>query len=260
MVNNGLAISISGKGGAGKTSITALLLKLLILNKYKNILIIDADPSVNLGDVLGIREKIKKTIAQIVDQAMVDVEPKSDNYDAPALLEYKIWEYLVKDEKSNFDLLSMGKTSGNRCYCAVNKILVDILDYLKSFYNIILIDMEAGLEHLSRGTDKNMDILFIVIDPSRMALGTAKRIAEILKEVHLSFKEIYVIGNKFSTNSDDFLDNFCKQHDFKYLGSIPYDKNIERFNLEGKPLLKLPIDSEAFKKLEKIFKTFPNLF
>ncbi|MFX0133562.1 MAG: AAA family ATPase [Candidatus Hodarchaeota archaeon] len=255
MAEINLTISISGKGGTGKTTFTALLLKYLIQNDFKNILAVDADPAVNLGDVLGIRE-IKNTIGEIVDKTMVEVEDKSEDYDAPSLLEYKIWESIIKNEDLHFDLLSMGKTSGDKCYCAVNKALVAMLDYLKSFYNIILIDMEAGLEHLSRGTDKNMDILFIVVTPSRMSLNTATRISEILKECHLTFKDIYVIGNKFLTNSDDILEKFCKNINFKYLGSIPYDKEIETLNFEGKSLLNLSKNSSAFKKLEEIFKSY----
>ncbi|NVM02133.1 MAG: AAA family ATPase [Candidatus Helarchaeota archaeon] len=255
MAERNLTISISGKGGTGKTTFTALLLKFLIQNDFKNILAVDADPAVNLGDVLGIRE-IKNTIGEIVDKTMNEVEDKSEDYDAPALLEYKIWDSIIKNEKLNFDLLSMGKTSGDKCYCAVNKALVAILDYLKSFYNVILIDMEAGLEHLSRGTDKNIEILFIVVNPSRMSLNTATRISEILKECHLTFKDVYVIGNKFLTYSDDILENFCKKLNFKYLGSIPYDKDIEKLNFEGKSLLNLSENSNAFKKIEKIFNSY----
>ena len=255
MVENNLTISISGKGGTGKTTLTALILKFLIQNNFKNILAVDADPAVNLRDVLGVTE-IKNTIGEIVDTTMDEVEDKSDDYDAPTLLEYKIWESIIKHEKLNFDLLSMGKTSGAKCYCVVNKALVAMLDYLKSFYNIILIDMEAGLEHLSRGTDKNMDFLFIVVNPSRMSINTATRIADILKECHLTFKNVYVIGNKFATNSDKILEDLCKKNNFKYIGSIPYDKDIETLNFEGKSLLTLSENSKAFKKLEEILNSY----
>jgi len=189
-----LVVAFTGKGGTGKTVLTALALKLLLKQGRKNLLIVDADPATNLPDVLGI--KIDKTVGMVAtelkkkigeaDQIPPDIDKKS-------LLEGLILQTLV--ETPQFDLLAMGRTEGEGCYCLVNNLLTHIIDTLSKNYALTLMDMEAGLEHLSRRTDRDVDILIVVTDPSKMGIETARRIKELAKEVHIKFHKIYLVGN-----------------------------------------------------------------
>ncbi|MHA1861316.1 MAG: ATP-binding protein, partial [Candidatus Ranarchaeia archaeon] len=127
-----------------------------------------------------------------------------------------------------------------------------IIDTLVDNYDIILMDMEAGLEHLSRRTDHDVDIFIIVTDPSQMGFDTAERIVALTKEVHINFKSIYLLGNQFDTALASFLKERASKLDIKLAGIIPNDPLVMRYNLEGRDLLSLPDDSPALKAIEKI--------
>ncbi|MEM2534845.1 MAG: ArsA-related P-loop ATPase, partial [Candidatus Nezhaarchaeales archaeon] len=149
-----LVIAVSGKGGVGKTTITALMLRALIDMGIKSILVVDADPASNLPDVLGV--KIGKTVGEVTNE----LKKAIDRGELPPLLskrdflEFKVFEVL--NELPDFDLLVMGRTEGEGCYCMVNDVLTEVVDALSRNYAITLMDMEAGLEHLSRRTDRDV--------------------------------------------------------------------------------------------------------
>lgn len=252
-MNKKLVVSVSGKGGTGKTTVVALILKVLLNSSHKsikNILIVDADPAVNLPGVLGVEisntvgmtaTKLKKEVEQGTLPASVS---KSDLLEA--------WVYDVLVETPQFDLLAMGRSEGEGCYCYVNSVLTKILDTLSKNYTITLMDMEAGLEHLSRRTDRDVDIMLVVTDPSKMGLETAQRIKELTKEVHIDLKEIYLIGNRFSPDMKSSLNEKAAEIGLKFAGIIPQDPNIMEYNMLGKPLLSLPDSSPSLKAVEKI--------
>lgn len=254
-MNKKLVISVSGKGGSGKTTVAALILKVLLKNIHKSIksiLAVDADPAVNLPGVLGVTisstvgmtaTKLKKEIEQGTLAASIS---KSDLLEA--------WVYDVLVETPQFDLLAMGRSEGEGCYCYVNSVLTKILDTLSKNYSITLMDMEAGLEHLSRRTDRDVDIMLVVTDPSKMGLETARRIKEITEEVHIDLKEIYLIGNGFSPDTESFLREKAAEIGLKFAGIIPHDPNIMNYNMLGKSLLSLPDSSPAVKAVEEIVK------
>lgn len=249
----GKVISVSGKGGTGKTTLAALLLRVLLDNGgNRTILMVDADPASNLQEVLGVN--VEKTVGVMATELKKKIEKGSlpIGISKADLLEAWVFETLV--ELPEYDLLVMGRTEGEGCYCYVNSVLTRILDAITQNYDITIMDMEAGLEHLSRRTDRDVDILLIVTDPSKMGLKTAERIKELAHEVHIEVKEIYLVGSRFPEELVTMLEEKAKEMGVGFAGSIPTDPNVVKFNIEGRSLLELPMDSPALKAAEKIAK------
>ncbi|MFW9831528.1 MAG: hypothetical protein ACFFD8_07110, partial [Candidatus Thorarchaeota archaeon] len=169
-------------------------------------------------------------------------------------LEGEVYEALVEGDR--FDFLAMGRTEGEGCYCFVNRVLTQILDTITTNYDITLMDMDAGLEHLSRRTDRNVDMLLIVIDTSKMAFDAAVRIRDLAKEVHIDFKHIWVIANRFPTllmkDTVNNLEQRLNDFGLELAGIVPADDDIIAFNLKGRSLLELPDDHPAVKAVGDI--------
>lgn len=237
-----LVIAVSGKGGVGKTTFAALLLK--VLGKSgKNILVMDCDPDANLPDVLGVQVMRNKTVggkaAKLKEEiSRGQIPPEMEK---KKILEKEIFEVMI--ETKDFDLITMGCSEGPGCYCFANQLTTQILDTLSKNYDITLMDMEAGLEHLSRRTTRDVDVMVIVTDPSRMGLQTAKRIKELSKEVGITFKKIYLVGNKFTPETQPILQKTAAEIGIEFLGIIPLDNDIAKFNLEGRSLFDLAEDA-----------------
>ncbi len=247
-----LVISISGKGGTGKTTVTALLLKWLIQNTEKISLVVDADPATNLPDVLGV--ELLRTVGQSSKELKDKIEAGtlSPTLSKKDVIEANVFQTLVEEDR--FDLLAMGRSEGEGCYCFVNNMLTRILDTLTRNYEVAFLDMEAGLEHLSRRTDRDVDAMIVVTDPSKMGLETARRIKEIVDEVHIDVKHIYLVGNRFTPDLEELLQKTADDIGLEYGGIIPEDENVIAFNLTGKPLLDIPDDSPAYKAVGNLAK------
>lgn len=244
-------ISVSGKGGVGKTTLVALLLKVLVeCRPNDSILVVDADPATNLPDVLGV--KVKKTVGMVANKLKRDIEKGEIPIGISKRELLEAWVYDTLIELSDYDLLVMGRTEGEGCYCYVNSLLTKILDILASNYDVVLMDMEAGLEHISRRTDKDVDIMIIVVDPSLMSLKTAKRIKELIEEVHVNVREVYLVGNRFPSKAISKLGKWASKNEIELVGVIPEDENIYEYNISGIPLLKLPNDTPALKAVKEI--------
>jgi len=248
---HGLVIAVSGKGGVGKTTTTALMAKILgESSPDKSVLIIDANPDSNLADVLGI------SVTRTVGMVTADLRKALEKSEIPPtmtkkdILETRIFEIL--HETPSFDLLVMGRGEGEGCYCPVNAFLTHIVDRLMGNYDLTIMDMEAGLEHLSRRTDRDVDIMLVVTDPSSMGLMTAQRIKEVAKEVHIDFKKLYLIGNRWKPDMQPLLQEESKKLGYEFVGIIPTDDNIFTYNLTGKRLLDLPQDSPAIPAVKQI--------
>lgn len=244
----GRVIAITGKGGTGKTAVSALLLRhLLLSNEKARALIIDADPDANLAETLGV--EVKKTVGEAreyMQQARFEVPP---DYDKQKLFQAKLFEVLSEQER--YDLLVMGRSEGSGCYCFVNSLLKGIMDQTIDDYDLTIIDTPAGLEHLSRKTISDVDTLIVVTDESRRGLKTAERIRELAQELDLNFKNLYVIANKVSNeNSRNKILENAKELGLKVIGIIPFDENLARFDLVGDPLVDLPDDSPSVMEME----------
>lgn len=246
-------ISVSGKGGTGKTTLVALLLRVLIERRPDDsILVVDADPAANLPEVLGV--EVEKTVGMVANKLKRDIEKGNIPMGISKRELLEAWVYDTLVELPDYDLLVMGRTEGEGCYCYVNSLLTRILDILASNYDVVLMDMEAGLEHISRRTDKDVDIMVIVVDPSLMSLKTAKRIKELIKEVHVNVKEVYLVGNRFPSKAIGKLEMWAFENGMKLAGVIPEDENIYEYNISGIPLLKLPNDTPALRAVRGIAK------
>jgi len=235
----------------GKTTTTALMIKILSEQKSRrSILAIDANPDSNLPDLLG--TSVNKTVGTVTDDLKKAIEKDEIPFGMTKedILESRIFEILR--ETPNFDLLVMGRGEGEGCYCPVNAFLAHIIDRLSKNYDLTLMDMEAGLEHISRRTDRDVDIMIIVTDPSSMGLQTAKRIKELAKEVHIKFKKTYLIGNRFNPEMESTLKEEAKKLGIEFAGTIPLDENVSTYNLTGKPLTQLPDTSPALLSMRKI--------
>lgn len=246
-----MIIAVSGKGGAGKTLISSLLIKSL-KGSDRDILAIDADPDSNLPEALGI--KVERTVGDVreelkKDTAAGNIPQEANKWD---ILDYKIMESVI--ETPEFDLLVMGRPEGSGCYCAVNNMLRKIIETLSSNYDIIVIDTEAGLEHLSRRTTQNVDIMLVVTDTSKRGILTAQRIEKLSKELDISFNESYLIVNRVRRDMEDEVLKKVSETGLNVIGTVYEDEIVYRYDSEGKPLINLPDDSSANTAISKIVK------
>ena len=247
-----LVLAVSGKGGAGKSTLSALLIRVLSERGIGPLLAVDANPDSNLPHLLGV--EVSGTVADLTSE----MKRKIERGDLPPavtkrdLLEYGVIKILK--ETPTFDLLVMGRGEGEGCYCMVNALLTDILDTLSRNYFLTLIDEDAGLEHLSRRTDRDVDVMLIVTDPSAMGFRTAARIKEVAKEVHLEFKRMYLVGNRFSAEQVPMLEERAREMGLEVLGTIPHDDHVFRLNLLGRPLFELPSDSPSLRAAEALLR------
>ncbi len=235
-----IAVSVSGKGGTGKTTFTALLLKAILENTNKTVLVVDADPAANLPDVLGLEAEM--TVGDIVEELKDRTERGEAISLPPQLFEMYIQEAIIETEK--FDLIVMGRTESKGCYCYVNSVLRQIMQMIAKNYDVVLIDCEAGLEHIQRRVDQDIDILIVMTDGSKMGIHTAKKIVDLARRMGYKMKITGVVGN-FSASLNK-LAELAREISAEILGVLPYDENISKFSREGKSLLELPPDSPAY--------------
>ena len=245
----GKVIAITGKGGTGKTAVTAMLIRHLNNSEKKfRILAIDADPDANLADALG--AKVEKTVGDMREFMQDSRFTSSPDTDKQALFEAKIFEILL--EEDGYDLLVMGKPEGSGCYCYVNNLLRAIMDKTAKDYDLIVIDSPAGLEHFSRKIFPDLDDLIVVTDESRRGLTTGERIRDIAREMGLKYKDLYVVVNKITTGRRDKVIENATSLGLTVIGTIPYDESLAKFDLVGDPLIGLPDDSPAVQEMVNV--------
>jgi CO dehydrogenase maturation factor len=223
-------VAISGKGGTGKTTLAALIIRWLRDRGARAILAVDADSNVNLNDVLGV--PLKDTVGAIREEMRSKVSSLPGGMTKHAFLEYKIQSSLV--ETPEFDLIAMGRPEGPGCYCYANDLLRDILKTLGENYDFIVIDNEAGMEHLSRRTSQRIDDLFIVSDASPRGIVTAGRIGRLIGELDTRVGKKFLILNRVTTPLPSSLDELVRNEGLELGGIIPEDRDLLEMDRSGK--------------------------
>ncbi len=253
----GFSIAVAGKGGTGKTTLCGLTIRYLTEKKRGAVLAVDADANANLNDVLGV--KVHATVGALREtslEAVKSTAPRPGGMSMEQLFDYQIQQALI--EAKGFDLLVMGRPEGSGCYCAANNIIRKYMDKLADSYPYIIMDNEAGLEHLSRHTTQDTDLLLIISDPSVRGVMTAGRIGDLVKELNLNVKRAVLIVNRVQdgTSNDKSLQRAIAQQGVEFAGFVPADDLIFEYDLNGKPLIQLPADSRAltgyFAVLDKL--------
>jgi CO dehydrogenase maturation factor len=244
-----------GRGGVGKTSFIALMTKYLRGRKKCSILLIDADPDESLGELVGVdldKMQIKTVSDLLFDVRYGNITERLKSFSLAEKIEYLINQKALY-EGSDFDFLSIGTKWTEGCYCQPNNILKGLIASLEKNYDYILIDSPAGLEHLNRRITSSVDDVFAILNPTKKAFEHLKRAYKIISEIKIRFSNFYLLGNfQFS---DELLDSINKRSEFKYIGKLEYDRNVEEFNLQGKSLLQLQEDSPMFVSIKKITAT-----
>lgn len=238
----GKIIAMAGKGGTGKTTTAALIVRLIKDNKLGSVLAIDADPNSNLGETLGV--KSIDNIGKILDDIGSNPDKIPTSMTKERFIQHQVQSAI--QEEDGFDILSMGKPEGPGCYCYVNNVLRGVITKLIENYDYIIIDNEAGLEHLSRRTTRFADLLIVVSDASSVGLKSAKRIIELVKQLKFQVKKSFLLVNRFNKNIDNAK---VKETGLDYLGSLSSDKKIENLSLEGKSIFELKSNARILKEL-----------
>jgi len=244
-------IALSGKGGTGKTSIAALTVRYLKEKKRGPILAVDADSNSCLNEALGI--KVHATIGHLREDSLQAVRgggERPGGMSMEQLFDYQVQQSIV--EADGFDLMVMGRPEGPGCYCAANNIIRKYTDKLSETYPYVVIDNEAGMEHLSRRTTHSVDLLIIASDPTVKGIQTAKRIDSLVDELKLDVKKRTLIINRINEEDATGLYSYAERLGLYVAGLIPNDPEIFRFDLEGRPIIGLPEYSPSLNALFKI--------
>ena len=241
-------IAVAGKGGTGKTSFCALLIRYLVESGKTPVLAVDADANANLNEALGFpieNETVSELIAATKDPSKIPGGMTQDVF-----INYKLNAALTEGKK--VDLLVMGGPDGPGCFCFPNNILRKYLDSLTEGYKYAVIDNEAGLEHISRRTTRDIDAMFVVSDCSVRSVRSAGRIRQLISQLDTKVKKIYLILNKTTSEEAMILKDEIEKTGIRLAGLIPGDPMITEYDAEGKALFDLPADSPAVRSLFKI--------
>ena len=254
-----VTIALAGKGGVGKTTVSGMIIKYLAQNQTGSILAIDADPSSNLNMVLGldlewtvgdIREDMLEQVKTSLSQGGAAMGALPGGVNKRDYLDYQIRSSLA--EGSRFDLIAMGRGEGPGCYCAVNHNMREVIDGMSRHYAYVVIDNEAGMEHLSRRTTRDVQHLFIVSDPTQRGLVAAQRIADMRKELDINVENAYLIINRVRGELPAELKFFTDKLNVPLLGTIPANDELAEFEFSGKPLVELGDESPVYQSVAEI--------
>ncbi len=244
-------IAVAGKGGTGKTTVAGLLIRYLIEQRHGSILAIDADPSSNLNYVLGM--DVESTIGDIredmLDQVQASVATAGrmpGGMSKQDYLDYQIQMALVEGE--SVDLLAMGRPEGPGCYCAANQMMRVIMDRMGKSYDYVVMDNEAGMEHISRRTTRDVDHLIVVMDTSQRSLIAARRIIEMVPGLDVNVAKMYLVVNRLvGDKMAPPLAEAVAGLDIELVGVVPNDAVMSEFEFSGRPLIELPPETAVVR-------------
>ena len=240
-------IALAGKGGTGKTTLAGLLIKYLVAKGKTPILAVDADCNANLNEVLGL--EIKDTLGQAREDMKKGKVPSGMTKDV--FLSMRLEEAVAEEE--GFDLVVMGQPEGAGCYCAANSLLTNFLERLVDNYAYLVMDNEAGMEHISRLTTHNVDRLLIVTDASRRGLQAGLRINKLARELNIGVRKSYLIMNRAKSEPLAEVLDILAQDDLELAGTVPDDQTVYAYDLKGKPTIEIEPDNPAVKAAFAIF-------
>ncbi len=241
------SVALAGKGGTGKTTVAGMLIKYLVDKGKKPVLAVDADSNANLNEVLGL--SFDQTLGGAREQMKKGDVPSGMTKDL--FIEMKLEEAIVESE--GYDLVVMGQPEGAGCYCAANTLLTNFLARLVDNYPYIVMDNEAGMEHISRLTTKDVDILLVVSDTSRRSLQAGIRIAKLSEQLNIGVKKSYLIINQAKDAPAQKVLDMIAESGLELAGTIPDDESVYAFDLDGKPTTDLDSDNPAVAAANKVF-------
>jgi CO dehydrogenase maturation factor len=245
-----MTIALAGKGGTGKTTIAALLIRSILKRGNGPLLAIDADPAANLHMALGLPMpttvgEIREEMGEAVQAGQLGVSISRHDY-----LTREI--QLALEESEQFDLLAMGRPEGQGCYCAVNHLLRQILDDMGKSYRYVVIDNEAGMEHISRRTTKDVDLLLLVSDPTVRGLRAAAEMQKLAADLEINVKQTQLVLNRVEGELASPLQQMMQETGFTLVGMIPADPRVNQLDAIGQPLIDLDEDSPTLAEIERI--------
>lgn len=246
-------IAVAGKGGVGKTTTCGMIIEYLCGKKAGPILVVDADANSNLNEVLGV--EVDTTLGDIREEMaraeLLPVSPIPSGMTKQEYAEYKFSSALI--EEDDFDMLVMGRTQGKGCYCYVNGVLKAQIDKYVNNYRYMVVDNEAGLEHISRGTLPHVDTLLLISDCSRRGIQAAARIAEMVDALELKPGEMKLIVNRAPGGKlNDGVVEEIEKHGLDLIGVLPQDETVYEYDCDGKPSAKVPDDAPVKVALRSI--------
>jgi CO dehydrogenase maturation factor len=234
-------VAVSGKGGTGKTTVSAILVQSLVEAGVRPVLAVDADPNANLHEALGV--VVRETLGEMREEAFQkSIPPGMSRTD---YIKYRFRQALVESE--GFDLLAMGRPEGQGCYCFANDLLKTSMRLLEKDYQVVIIDSEAGMEHISRGTIGYPDLLLIVTDPGARGMRTAARIVQIARSMGMSSTPLRLVVNRARQTGTTTIPGLPD-----VIASIPEDPLVAAADLEGRPLVSLPPDAPARREIARM--------
>ena len=239
-------IAFAGKGGTGKTTLAGLTIRYLIENRGKPVLAVDADSNACLNEALGVQ--VHATIGDLREESLETIRSGGERpggMSSEQLFDYQVQQSVI--ESKGFDLMVMGRPEGPGCYCAANNIIRKYTDMLSDNYSYVVLDNEAGMEHMSRRTTHKVDLLFIISDPTKKGIQTAKRIDSLIDDLKLEIEKRVLIVNRASDATFDAVNNLIKEIDIPVsdIFIVPQDAYISQLDLEGDPVFELPPDAKA---------------
>ncbi len=241
------SIALAGKGGTGKTTVAGMLVKYLMGKGKTPILAVDADSNANLNEVLGL--EILDTLGHAREEMKKGAVPSGMTKDV--FISMRLEQAII--EAGPYDLVVMGQPEGSGCYCAANTLLTGFLERLTGNYPYIVMDNEAGMEHISRLTTRNVDVLLIVSDTSRRGLQAATRIHQLAHELNIGVTRSCLVMNQVREEPNETVKHIITESGLEFMGTIPEDDTLYEYDLTGRPTIEMPEENEAVQTAYKIF-------
>ncbi len=242
-----VSIAMAGKGGTGKTTVAGMLIKYLVSRGKSPVLAVDADANANLNEVLGL--EVTETLGNAREEMKKGVVPSGMTKDV--FISMKLEQAVM--EHPGFDLVVMGQPEGAGCYCAANTLLAGFLERLAGNYPYLVMDNEAGMEHLSRLTTKSVDVLLIVTDTSRRGLQAGLRIHQLTRDLNIAVGSSYIIINQARSDPSELVTRMIAGNGLKLAGVIPQDEQVYEFDLNGRPTVDIDDGNAALQAAYSIF-------